>query len=61
MPKSEWTLNSKVNKSAGYWGSIGNCDLPIWTLESMLKYASKEHERVRLEVLKFMIITFRYR
>lgn len=33
---------TKANpNSAGYWGSLGSCDTPYWTLELLLKHLSK--------------------
>lgn len=26
---------------AGYWGDLHNCDLPYWTAELILQYASE--------------------
>ncbi|CAD5229144.1 unnamed protein product [Bursaphelenchus okinawaensis] len=33
----------KIKKPAGYWGSVGNCDIPLWTVEDMLRSASTQH------------------
>jgi hypothetical protein len=38
--------SSKLNelddlKLAGYWGDYRNCDVPIWTVENMFDYISK--------------------
>jgi sphingomyelin phosphodiesterase len=46
MPKNPTEGVSKIHKSAGYWGAVGNCDIPVWTFESMLKYASETHGKV---------------
>ncbi|KAI6227082.1 Sphingomyelin phosphodiesterase [Aphelenchoides besseyi] len=50
MPKqSELNGNStvrNVKEPAGYWGSVGNCDAPIWMFESMLKHANETQDRI---------------
>ncbi|CAI2344152.1 unnamed protein product [Caenorhabditis sp. 36 PRJEB53466] len=30
-------------KAAGYWGSVGKCDIPFWTVENMLSHINKTH------------------
>lgn len=30
--------------AAGYWGDYRNCDIPLRTLESMLKHINKTHK-----------------
>ena len=36
-----------VIKPAGYWGTIGKCDVPYWTIENMLQHINKT-EKVSL-------------
>lgn len=39
---------SKTDESlAGFWGDYRNCDIPVWTVEDMFKYISK-NEKVKL-------------
>ncbi|CAD5234594.1 unnamed protein product [Bursaphelenchus xylophilus] len=35
-----------LKSPAGYWGSVGNCDSPLWTVENMLKHASTKQGRI---------------
>jgi sphingomyelin phosphodiesterase len=34
-------------RSAGFWGDYRNCDLPIWTVENMFDYISKNEKASR--------------
>jgi hypothetical protein len=34
------------NNTAGYWGDYRNCDVPLWTVENMFDYISK-NEKVK--------------
>uniref|UniRef100_A0A8R1E370 Sphingomyelin phosphodiesterase n=1 Tax=Caenorhabditis japonica TaxID=281687 RepID=A0A8R1E370_CAEJA len=34
---------SDPKKAAGYWGSVGKCDIPLWTVEHMLKHITDTH------------------
>jgi sphingomyelin phosphodiesterase len=37
--------SSQTNEPpAGYWGDYRNCDIPIWTLENMFEYISKNEQ-----------------
>ncbi|KIH61196.1 hypothetical protein ANCDUO_08538, partial [Ancylostoma duodenale] len=31
-------------KAAGYWGTVGKCDIPYWTLKNMLEHINATHE-----------------
>jgi sphingomyelin phosphodiesterase len=33
---------------AGYWGDYRNCDVPLWTVESMFDYISKNEQVFKL-------------
>ena len=39
---SNATIN--VNSTAGYWGDYRNCDVPLWTVENMFEYISKNEQ-----------------
>ncbi|CEF68052.1 Sphingomyelin phosphodiesterase [Strongyloides ratti] len=41
----------KVKKPAGYWGSVGNCDLPFWTIDAIFEDISKNHEDIEYIML----------
>ncbi|CAB3404967.1 unnamed protein product [Caenorhabditis bovis] len=41
-------------KPAGYWGSVGKCDIPYWTVENMLSHINKTH------AIDFVIMTGDY-
>lgn len=38
------TSSKKGNSTAGYWGSYGSCDIPYWTVETMLKQITQHHK-----------------
>lgn len=46
MNSSGWMSNSTttIKQKAGYWGSIGKCDLPAWTVRNMLKHIKETHK-----------------
>ncbi|RCN32003.1 Ser/Thr phosphatase family protein, partial [Ancylostoma caninum] len=31
-------------KAAGYWGTVGKCDIPYWTFKNMLEHINATHE-----------------
>uniref|UniRef100_A0AC35U4T5 Sphingomyelin phosphodiesterase n=1 Tax=Rhabditophanes sp. KR3021 TaxID=114890 RepID=A0AC35U4T5_9BILA len=41
--KSKPKSGKKIKKPAGYWGTLGDCDLPIWTIEAMFEDIVKTH------------------
>ncbi|CAO4364805.1 unnamed protein product [Caenorhabditis nigoni] len=34
---------AEPKKASGYWGSVGKCDIPFWTVENMLSHINKTH------------------
>ena len=34
----------KDDKKAGYWGDYRNCDSPLWTVENMFDFISKNEQ-----------------
>ncbi|KAK6737109.1 hypothetical protein RB195_019668 [Necator americanus] len=32
------------NRAAGYWGTVGKCDIPYWTFKNMLEHINATHE-----------------
>ncbi|TKR82050.1 hypothetical protein L596_015827 [Steinernema carpocapsae] len=43
FPKNNHEFSSRlsVKKPAGYWGTIGSCDTPYWTLDNMMQHLAK--------------------
>jgi sphingomyelin phosphodiesterase len=35
-----------IIKPAGYWGTIGKCDIPYWTIENMLKHINQTEKNI---------------
>ncbi|KAH7722242.1 Protein ASM-3 a [Aphelenchoides avenae] len=35
-----------IKNPAGYWGHVGNCDVPYWTVESMMQHIAKTHKDI---------------
>uniref|UniRef100_A0A1I8ABT4 Sphingomyelin phosphodiesterase n=1 Tax=Steinernema glaseri TaxID=37863 RepID=A0A1I8ABT4_9BILA len=49
MPKNNHELDAKafkVKKPAGYWGTIGSCDTPYWTLDNMMQHIQKTEKNI---------------
>uniref|UniRef100_A0A0N4ZPK3 Sphingomyelin phosphodiesterase n=1 Tax=Parastrongyloides trichosuri TaxID=131310 RepID=A0A0N4ZPK3_PARTI len=41
----------KLKEAAGYWGSLGACDLPFWTIDVILEDISKKHTDIEYIML----------